>query len=519
MGVAAPHWVSSGKIIHSYSLNSTDPFSLYNAFRCAASLAEQKIGFWGKSNWKDLEARKNAILLMNYFEDDKLIFKQKFDFIRPNLLFIGAMTLSVPGAIQIAEIAKKSYGSGIFIVIGGKHVTESTYQRDGSIYQHESSLLRLMAEGKIPRVFDLVVAGDGEEITVKIGEVIGKILSRSKSLESFYEPEHISIMREAKGNWIAGWVDSQNNTNAIESKDFEINYDDLPLPAPLFGISSNFPVFNTDFTAHAYSDMSKGCSFDCYFCSERRSINGSLKQSQTAARRLARQFKSILDTVRRDYETCSVSAFVEDSILLGGLPSNLLELNKILVEEDIKIIFGGQFTVDLMLNKDRQNAIHALSENGFKYIFWGLETGNEEIASFLSKNIRQGSWIAKNEEALKFLLGNNIYGGVSVLFGQGETQKDRLGLLDLIKKWKQTFGNPKVISLNWAVQHPIQGFDDKAKYRYIDWGTPIDSPYLKMFTELFGEASTKYPIPGVNLPPIEDFYEIREAYNAIQKIS
>ncbi len=517
MGVAAPHWARTCAGLKAYSLNSSDPFSLQNALRYAASLADRNIGFWGQSNWKDIKGRKGSILLMNYFEQEKQRYEDMILSLRPNLLLIGSMTLSVPGAIRMAQIAKKILGDEVIIATGGKHATETIYKKNNMILHHEASLVRLMAESRIPKVFDMVIAGDGEEIIARLGEVLASIHVRHPDSKcshalKLYEIENIAYMSEASGSWIASWVDSRGEISSFEGSGKEIDYNQMESPAKLFGVTANFPVFNTKFTAHAYSDMSKGCSFDCYFCSERRSINGSLKQGRTAARRLIFQFKSIIDAVSRDYSTDSVSAFVEDSILLGGVTSNLLEFSHLLESEGIRLPFGCQFTVDLILNTDRQSAISRLADNELKYIFWGLETGSQAVAQSLSKNIRQGSWINKNEQAIQFLSRNQIKAGVSVLFGQGESQEDRLALLNLINGWKQSYCSPAIVSLNWAVQHPLMGSDGGASYRYTEWGTPIDSPFLDIFIELFGEASTEYPISGVTMPALEELYEIKKLY-------
>ncbi len=189
-----------------------------------------------------------------------------------------------------------------------------------------------------------------------------------------------------------------------------------------------------------------------------------------------------------------------------------LELNNILELEGLDIKFGGQFTVDMLLDSNKQKIISQLVKNGLNYIFWGIETSSDKIAVMMNKNIKRSSWIEKNEEVIKFIKHLNIKCGVSVLFGLGETQKDRINLLDHLKKWREIYRLPNVISLNWAVQHPLQGRDNGTNYTYIEWGTPTDSPYLTFFTELFGEASVKYPILGVELPIVQEFNEIKNVY-------
>ncbi len=121
---------------------------------------------------------------------------------------------------------------------------------------HPSSPLRLMAEGKIPIVFDLVVSGDGEEIIFEIGEILGTLIKQNKNFTELYQ--HTDNLTRAKGDWIAGWIDDKE-IHTIISNGIKINYDELAVPAELFNIPSNFPIFECDLTVHTYSDMSKGC--------------------------------------------------------------------------------------------------------------------------------------------------------------------------------------------------------------------------------------------------------------------
>ena len=201
-----------------------------------------------------------------------------------------------------------------------------------------------------------------------------------------------------------------------------------------------------------------------------------------------------------------MSAFVEDSVLLGGIDRLLLKLSQLLGDAKNGVKFGGQFTTDLLLSKTKHDILRKLMAANFSYVFWGIETGNEMIASRMSKNVHTGSWIKRNEEVISFLNSAGIDGGVSILFGLGESHEDRIKILDQLKAWKDSYGIPNVISLNWAVQHPLRGVADGLNYNYLEWGTPQDSPYLDVFTELFGEASINYPMKGSKLASVEQYF-------------
>jgi B12-binding domain/radical SAM domain protein len=506
LGVAAPNWVSRGIYAYSKGLNSSDPFSLYNAYRVAASSAEEEQGYWSKSNWSTYEGRENSILLMTYFEEEKEDFKRKLVEIKPDLLLIGSMTLSFAGAIEIAKIAKEILGEKVFIVLGGKHVIETMYIKNGKIIDAYNSPLQLMLSKKIDSVFDLVLSGDGEYTILNIGNIIGYLRENNLDNSEFFN--YLAPLKSSKGNWCAGWLED-GKPSYILTKCSVIDYDSIPLTSEMFPIRNKFNVFDANLTAHAFSDISKGCIFDCFYCSEKRSINGKLDRDNVkqAPYRLAKNLKSIQNVGISRYGYSNMSAFIEDSIILSGNSKSLANFEKALEMEKVNLEFGGQFTVDTLLkNKDQ---IKNLKKYGFKYVFFGIETNNDEIAAKMSKNINTKIvWMDKNEEVISFLCENNILCGVSLLFGLGETQDDRLSLLLTIRDWMQKYKNLCVVSLNWAVKHPLQ-LEDSQSFDYIEWGTPKNSEYLGIFTELFGEASEKYCMSGVSLPPVDELLAIK----------
>ncbi len=503
MAVASPYWpkqIHKGK---KHDLDSRIPFSLQNAMRCLAYACLQ-----GRlnTNLSDRVSLNDSILLMNYWKDDLPVFTEKLKRIKPQLLFIGSMTLGIPGAVQLAKIAKKILGDKVFIVLGGKHINETVYLRGQTVFHHKSSPLLLMSQGKIPIVFDLVVSGDGEDVVLEIAQQISRLRKKNSPLSRFFT--NLKSLETARGNWIVGWVE-KSKIHTIHSKGIPLDRGSLPTPAKVFGVnqSNNFPIFGSGPTAHIYSDMGKGCVLDCFFCSERRSINGELSSVKTGARRLYKQLKTA-------HESRASSAFCDDSIVLGG---NVQQLNKFadfLEEQPIHIRFGVQLTVSLLLIGKIQETIIRLSSLGLTYVYVGLETGSEKIAQTIYKcKPGKQKWIEKNRSAIEFITKNNIDFGVSVLFGIGESQADRLHLLELLASWqKQYQGNPKVVSLNWAVHHPLF---NSAPYDFLEWGTPTSDSRLALFQELFGEASVRYCMPGVNPPTLSELREIRKSFHKL----
>lgn len=504
LAVSAPQWVSYGNAPTSYALDSRTPFSLQNAVRLGAKDALMGNSVWSKSNWSQQDFLRDAVCLMNYYEEEKDVFIQKLKTVQPHVLFIGSMTLSFPGAIAIAKAAKQELGDAVFVVLGGKHSNETTYLSHNTVEHHVGSATLLMQQQVIPQVFDLVVSGDGEEVIQKIGEIIGNEILSGNPIKAFsaYEDHFHSV----RGNFILSWNENNSIKTLVKQKNL-LDYESLPSPVSLFGVNTRFPIFGKEYTAHAYSDMGKGCVFNCFFCSECSAINGPTIQSGSPARRLYRQLEDAANL------GSSMSAFVEDSIMLMGLPKHLNELAYLLEQHPLNIVFGGQFTVDNLLNPDVQSAIQRLSKVGLMYIFTGMETSNEAIATEMSKNtVKKNGWMDRNEDAIRFVTRTGLKYGVSILWGLGESQDDRLHQLDVVTHWQKKYNNPRVVSPNWATQHPLF---NKSSFTYSDWGTEKTSKYLPYFVQLFGEASELYKLSDGELPSITDLQELLRRFEVL----
>ena len=489
-------------------LTSKDPASLFNVCRYAAWLAEAKTGEWGASNWAtDRQSRRRNLLLMHSLKEELPVFQSLLEEVQPNLLLIGAMTICLPGAIECARLAKEMFGDRICIVLGGRHVNESMYlhSHTQAVSHHPASPLRLMSEGLIDPVFDLVVSGEGDYLIAKIGEIIGRLDHRL--MPAGQTIHHLSELHDVSGRWIVGWLD-KGQTRTLVSQQQDFDRDVMPVPCEMFGIRTGFNVFKGRLTAHVFSDSSSGCVYDCSFCSERFKVSGQPLQVATSADRLYRQLTKAVQVVAQDHPELRASAFAEDSILLEGQRASMLRLIELLQPANLDLSFGGQLTIDQGLEKS--DLLPLLKSTGFDYLFFGLETKDPTDIGGMHKDTgyKKGNWFARAEKLLGICSKIGIRCGVSVLFGIGESRRSRQELFQQIAEWRKKFGFPEPISLNWAVQHPLQGSDGGTGYRYLDWGTP-DGPLLEAFQD-FGEASMLYPMAG-QLPPTLD--EVTEVVN------
>ncbi|RIL07318.1 MAG: hypothetical protein DCC75_10135 [Proteobacteria bacterium] len=220
---------------------------------------------------------------------------------------------------------------------------------------------------------------------------------------------------------------------------------------------------------------------------------------------------------REDHPGKEASAFVEDSVLLGGAPQYISSLACRLEHFPLPIRFGAQLTIAQILS--RKDLVTRLRKSGLSYLFVGLETLEPSSIGGMSKDLgsKLHSWRKRAEEVFEFLSAINVRCGVALLFGLGESHYARITLLDHLQGWQRSFGIPAPISANWAVQHPLKGHDGGANYRYLDWGVP-DGPFLEPFQE-FGEASIKYPISGQPAPKLEEVLEIAAALRQLRTVS
>lgn len=512
VAVSAPDRISGDK--SDSALNSTDPASLFNACRHAASLAQRKIGAWAHSNWSDQNQNIRKHFLLMDSLDDMDQFKTLLQSQRPNLLLLGAMTLCMPGAVACAKLAKDMLGEDVLIVLGGRHPTETIYLQNerirasSTVQHHNGSPSRLMRADEIPPIFDVVISGESEHIISELGAILGSVLPSSVSSIAK------RIQTDIPGFWIADFP-SINQT--VVSKGIPILYDEMPSIASIFGVSASFNVFGGRMTAHVFSDTGRGCVYDCTFCSERRSVTGGIQDIKGAPRRLYRQLKEAAAVIARDSPDCGASAFVEDSIFLSGSPKAIEQFCELIEHEPIEIVFGGQFTIDQILR--RRELIERLGRNGLRYVFVGLETFDPEEIGGMSKDIdtTTRSWQERFGEALMILDKAGISCGCALLFGLGERHASRLELLKALIDYRRKKLQPVVVSANWAVQHPLREVSDETIENYLRWGTP-KGPLLDAFRR-FGEASLEYPLAGVARPTLSEVESIILLLNEFESIN
>ena len=494
------------------ALSSADPASLYNACRYAASLASKAEGAWGESNWRGTRSdRRQSTLLLSDMDDVQRRLTPLLVRVRPNLVLIGAMSICFRGAIETAKYIREFLGDDVCIVLGGRHATETIYRDDENrVRHHLASPLRLIADGKVSNCFDIVLSGDGEHFIAEIGCVVASLEARGFSpREAKFSLGHLTT---TPGHWIAGTI-MDDQVHTVCSSGMPLDYNGMPSPAEMFGLTTSFDVFGGAPTAHVFSDIGRGCIYDCIFCSERISVVGPPRQFKTSPHRLCGQLAAAHRVVKADYgENFPVSAFIEDSTLLGWNSALVAQFEKVFDPLENPVRLGGQATIDQIINNPA--LARRLGRMGLEYLFIGVETPRPELVGGLHKNIatKKGSWMERADKAVEILSEAGIKVGVSLLFGMGEGAAERQQLFSALESWRKT-GSLITISMNWAVQHPLRNTVQGNEYTYLDWAVS-PGPMLSLLRN-FGEASEIYPIAGGTNPDEASVKDILQATTEI----
>ena len=512
------------------SVNSATPYALLATLERTFHRVQE--GTLNVLNWKDPESIRESVFLMHHWMDERDMFIQKIEKIKPNIVLLGTFAMNFPGAIELAKTIR-SISPETLIVLGGRHIGE-TFWSDmngytfGAIHEHaEANPLSLMESGEIPHIFDLVVSHDGQELIPKIIETVEEMQNSGKTSREVMND--IWIFQNVPGYWTLGTINKEGTVEYTRPQSYTpIHTPENRSPYVYAGSDRvKFPVFElTDWTAHVHSD-SQGipwntCTMDCSFCSEARGKMPLKKSHETeSADRLFSRFCDIVSVAKNDFRVPSI--FVEDSILCGGhwwAMERFCELMESAKEskKELPLEWWCQFTVPMIMNPRGQKIISRLQNVGLTYIYFWLESAKPEIAQTIAKTWGREWWSSLSERAVKYLSEAGIKVGTSNIFCMGEEHADRMSQLRLIKSWQEKYsGNPVVYSLNLQTVHPGEWNPTYTGQRpsYTHWWLESSDPRSPLLQELFWEATVKYLRNLETLPTLEQLKEIRYFLNTM----
>jgi len=329
----------------------------------------------------------NAFFIDNYLKPSNFIeqgFLQK-----NNIDFIGiyANTICYQDSLRMLNKIKALRNKGVWrgkIIVGGPHTS--------------------VALETIPKFVDFVVQGEGEAVIIDI--LNGKFKQR------------------------------------IVKKDFE-DLDSIPFqPWDIFSkLPYDFTCQWLDIKPVFTMNTSRGCPFDCAFCSV-GSIWGK-QHTYFSANRIISEIEYLI----KNYEAKGIY-FREDNFTLNS--KRTVEFCENLIKKNIKISWACETRVDNL----SEDLIKLMSESGCKAFYFGIESGSQRILDFLNKKIT----VEQIENAINWSKKYNIRAYCSLISGvPGETYKDYLLTKRLMHKLK-----PYSYSFNIFV-----GIPDSTLYKYV----------------------------------------------------
>lgn len=245
---------------------------------------------------------------------------------------------------------------------------------------------------------------------------------------------------DSKGNFdrIKG-LTFKKNDRIIQNIDrpFIENLDNLPFPARHLVDFSFYPrkeIFINKYPLDVIC-TSRGCPFNCSFCSSSRHIFRGTYRCRSA--------KNVVDEIEfliNNYNTKALN-FRED--LFTADKKHVIDICDELIKRKIDIIWFCESRVDTV-NKE---LLKKMKLAGCEAIWFGCESGSQKILDYLNKDITT----SQIERTFKCCKEEGITTGAAFIVGiPGETKEDVFKTLELAKKikadhiWPRIFiGTPK----------------------------------------------------------------------------
>ncbi len=291
----------------------------------------------------------------------------------PEVVGITSVACTFDSAKLIARLCKAQHPE-IITVIGGVHVTLTGEQLGLHMYG----------------VFDFVVFGEGEMTFAELVNVI----------EQKGTPSHVA------GIGIVG----KNHIDRTPPRPFLADLDALPLPARHL-----FPV-------HEYRQAqvisTRGCPFQCLFCSSRDFWQGRIRF------RSPEKFLDEIEQVLSMYENRKIFV-ADDTFTLNR--DRVMQIAELIQERRLHFRWSCLTRVDLV-SKD---VLRAMSRAGCETISYGCEVGTQDELDRLEKGIT----IQQMKEAIQLTKEAGIATRTSWIFGFPWSTKETIeDTVDLIKE-------------------------------------------------------------------------------------
>ncbi len=268
---------------------------------------------------------------------------------QPKVIGFSAMTFTFPRMALFSKKIRKNFPDTL-ILIGGHHATLLPEQ--------------VLLENSH---FDLVVYGEGELTAWEIMEKFKKCnFNRGRFLNDYHLLGNIDgiVFRKSKQTIMTSPRQTINNL------------DDLPYPAwDLLPMKEYIPLPNQYLNKPViHMVASRGCPFQCSFCSANAVFGRKIRS--LSPNRLV----DIIRYVKDKFRAREIS-FWDDSLTVNK--KWLLEFCRLMITEKIDVTWTCYARADCV---DRE-MLSWMKKAGCWNIFYGFESGNQELLDLVGKNI------------------------------------------------------------------------------------------------------------------------------------
>lgn len=376
------------------------------------------------------------------------------DFRPVDIVAVTAVTQDIGKAIDFARFVKK-YNKKIPIILGGVHIT---------------------AYRELPEPFSLGVIGEGEETMLELSQ-LDKIDS-----ESICSIKGICYRKDGK-------------TVFTEPRPLIEPLDKIPMPdrdianMEYYLKPKHIIPYHTGRTLTMLS--SRGCSFNCRFCSTR--IHWQ-KFRAFSAKRVVEEIELLVNNYGAEIIHIFDDLFIADKKRFADIHDLIVSkgLNK-------KVKFMCLVRSDMLDDK----TMRMLKEMNVVVTGIGMESGCPRTLEYLKRNT---TTVEKNREAIELSNKYNIPTMGSFMIGNpGETEEELLKTLEFIKEYRYS---PYLSPLPYiATAFPGTEFWKYAK----DRGLPDDFDNITMDIPKTVEALKKSQSLLTDIPP-ERFFDIAQMF-------
>ena len=367
--------------------------------------------------------------------DDQL--KEALDRMDVGIVGMSCMTLTISRGFELARKIKEM-APGTVVIMGGIHPTVLPDD--------------CFASGTV----DIVVKGEGEQTLSELYELI-------KAGKSYQDVHGIAYLKDGKI--------CHNMGRALIR-----NIDDIPeFPYDLFVKDRDkYKDFGTMVT-------SRGCPFDCIFCSQ-RAISGKAFRYASIERSI-----SEIDKLINVYNVKTVW-FNEDSFAINR--KRVFELCDAIIERGFHK--QVEFIAELRADSTDRELLTKMFEANFTMLACGAETGSERLMKIINKK----ETVEQNNEFIRLASEIGIKVSTTYIFGfPTETKEERRETFKLSQRLP--LDN---VRFNTAIPYPGTYIYELAKQEnrlhVLDEWKNFNVQYYAMFDDLpyFPRGMTKYEL-------------------------